>query len=293
MLESYVKPLSSTDRLEKLTLPPMKKGDADAFTDSIIRQLTSDMPAEKRDEAISRGEAPKDVKPDLKRPEVLGNVPLWILTLRAYTIALKNLENMPKAKKEQHLKVILEGWSTVMLYACIAFKEIIEKREIQLGSVKFKFDLPKDIDARVVRIIFLHIPIVISDIVRRDLGSEKLAVQLRNENLASTLSDLFLQTSVYADLKLDEYLKQLKALKDRVTASGSRVFLESILIKMREIYLRLGLRADEQDGFLRVAAELSAEIKGLTGEERKREIDRYSTDLRRSDQIQKLRETRA
>src|SRR5215831_9042436 len=53
---------------------------------------------------------------------------------------------------------------------------------------------------------------------------EKLAVQLRNENLASTLSDLFLQTSVYADLKLDEYLKQLKALKDRVTASGSRVF---------------------------------------------------------------------
>ena len=229
----------------------------------------------------------------MKRPEVLGNVPLWILTLRAYTIALKNLENMPKAKKEQHLKVILEGWSTVMLYACIAFKEIIEKREIQLGSVKFKFDLPKDIDARVVRIIFLHIPIVISDIVRRDLGSEKLAVQLRNENLASTLSDLFLQTSVYADLKLDEYLKQLKALKDRVTASGSRVFLESILIKMREIYLRLGLRADEQDGFLRVAAELSAEIKGLTGEERKREIDRYSKDLRRSDQIQKLRETRA
>jgi len=126
--------------------------------------------------------------------------------------------------------------------------------------------------------------------VRHDLGSQKLALQLRNDGLARTLSDSFLQTSLYADLKLDEYLGRLKAMKDRATNSGSLVFLEFMLIRMNDIFLRLGLQHGEQDGFLRLAAELSAEIKGLTGDERQKEIDRYSNELRKSDQVQKLRD---
>lgn len=79
-------------------------------------------------------------------------------------------------------------------------------------------------------------------------------------------------------------------MKDRATNSGSLVFLEFMLIRMNDIFLRLGLQHGEQDGFLRLAAELSAEIKGLTGDERQKEIDRYSNELRKSDQVQKLRD---
>jgi len=127
-LEAIVKPLAWTDRLEKLAIPAIKKADKNGFTDSINRQLTGNMPTEQRDEALDHAEDP-DVKPLSSRPDVLGILPQWILTLRAYTVALKNLENIPKRKKEEHLSRVLQGWSTLLLYACIAFKEVIERRE--------------------------------------------------------------------------------------------------------------------------------------------------------------------
>ena len=70
-LEGYVKPLAWTDRLEKLNIPAVKKNEAEAFTAGITKQLTSNMPAEKRDEAVSQDEAPAEVKPDRKFPECL------------------------------------------------------------------------------------------------------------------------------------------------------------------------------------------------------------------------------
>jgi hypothetical protein len=106
------------------------------------------MDAQSRDEQLAGEQRPSEVKPNFKRPEVVGLVPLWMYALRAYTVCLKNLENIAKNKKEEHLQRILEGWSTVMLYACIVFTEIVEKREIQLGPVKFVFSQPQNMDAR-------------------------------------------------------------------------------------------------------------------------------------------------
>jgi hypothetical protein len=59
---------------------------------------------------------------------------------------------------------------------------------------------------------------------------------------------------------------------------------------MHSLFLRLGVDHNEQSGFLRIAAELSADIKGLDGEKRQREIEKYTTDLRRKSQVQQLRE---
>lgn len=291
-LEEYVRPLAWTDRLEKLSIPAAKEGDAEKFTDRITRQLTSDMPPEKRDEAVSEGVVQSGgVTPDLKRPEVVGLLPLWVLTLRALTVSLKNLENIPRETKEKNLTRILEGWSTVLLYACIVFKEVVEKQELDIGPMKFKLYLPPNIDARELRLIFLSIPIYISNQLRRDLGSQKLAMQLRKDELAKTLSDSFLQTGLYADLKLSEYLGKLRALKEKATEHGSHLILEALLIKLRDIFLRLGIHDNERNEFIRIAAEISAQIKGLSGEERQKEIDSYSTSLRRLDQVNKLRES--
>ena len=89
---------------------------------------------------------------------------------------------------------------------------------------------------------------------------------------------------------MPEYLNRLKALKSKASQIDSRMFLEFMLIKMRDIFLRLGLQHGEQDAFLSLAAELSADIKGLKGEERQREIERFTTDLRRKEQVHRLRE---
>jgi hypothetical protein len=289
-LEGYVRPLAWADRLEKLNLLPAKKEDSVAFTDSINKQLTGDMKAETRDEAVDQKEPTNDVRPLIKRPDTEHILLLWIQTLRAYTVSLKNLENIPKAQKEHHLQKILEGWSTVMLYSCILFKEIVEKRTLQIGPVTFKINLPDTLDARILRLIFLHIPVYITDVVRRDLGSQKLALQLRNNGIAKTLSESFLQTSLYADLKLDEYLGQLAKFRDRASENNSHIFLEFMLIKLRDIFLRLGLAFHEQEAFLRMAGQLSADIKGLTGDDHQREVDRYVVDLRKRDQVQRLKD---
>ncbi|WP_136624206.1 hypothetical protein [Bradyrhizobium centrolobii] len=266
----------------------MKKTDVEEFTSSIEKQLTSASPAE-RDEAVSL-QAPdsEDVKPQAHRSEVVGTLPGWVLSLRAYTVALKNLENIPREKKEQHLSRILAGWSKLILYACIVFKNVIEKRRLQIGDLNLELDFPAKLDARFLRMFFLMIPVYTSDVMRRDLGSQKLSLQLKNDGLAKSLSDQFLQTSVYADLKLPEYINRLKAFQKK--SSGSHIFLEILLLKMREIFLRLGLQDNEQLPFLALAAEISADIKGLEGEERTQEIHRYTNELRRLGHVNKLRD---
>jgi hypothetical protein len=170
-LEKYVEPLAWTDRLEKLTLPAVKKGETARFTEDITRQLTCNMPAEQRDEAVTRNVVERNVKPDRKRPEFDGILEKWVLTLRALTVSLKNLENVAKSKKEESLTKVLQGWSTVVLYACIVFKQVTENREINVGPIKFRVQLPENVDTRVLRLLFLSIPLYISDQLRRDLGS--------------------------------------------------------------------------------------------------------------------------
>src|SRR5262249_66612 len=158
------------------------------------------------------------------------------------------------------LRLVLQGWSTIILYASIVFKEVIDQRKIEIGNMKFTIELPDKIDARLLRLIFLSIPVAVSDILRRDLGSQKLAMQLRADSVAGTLSDAFLQTSLYADLKLPEYINRLKAFKRKAGEVSSHIFLEALLMKMHAIFLRLGIAPDEQDSFLHLASEISADV---------------------------------
>lgn len=290
--DKAVKPFGWEDRFEKLSIPAAKKTDMDEFTAGIERQLTGDDSAEARDRALG-GEEGKDldVKPKLVRPSVVGTFPKWIMTLRAYTVALKNLENIPKEKKEHHLRIILDGWSKVILYGCLGFKDIIEVRELEIAGTKIHLDLPEKIDARTVRSIFLTIPVVISEILRKDLGSPKLSMQLKNDSLADSLSDAFLQTGLYADLKLSEYIGRLKAFRARSEKQGSLIFQEILLEKMRLLFLRLGLEEEEQRAFLAIAAEISATLKGLSGDDRQREIVRYMDELKKKERVNRLRES--
>jgi hypothetical protein len=96
--------------------------------------------------------------------------------------------------------------------------------------------------------------------------------------------------SLYADLKLEGFLVRLKQFREKAAKAKSSSFLEFLLFKMHSLFLRMGIDHNEQSGFLHLAAELSADIKGLDGEERQREIEKYTTDLRRKGQVRQLRD---
>jgi hypothetical protein len=149
--------------------------------------------------------------------------------------------------------------------------------------------LPAKFDARFLRMFFLTIPVLVSELLRRDLGSQKLFLQLKNDELAKSLSDTFLQASLYGDLKLPEYIGRLKSFRQK--SRHSQIFQEILLLKMRTIFLRLGLQENEQLPFLALAAEISADIKGLEGDDRTKEIDRYTNDLRKLGRVNKLRDS--
>jgi len=191
--------------------------------------------------------------------------------------------------KEEHLTKILEGWSRLILYACIVFKTVIERRKLEFGDMSFEVQLPAKFDARFLRMFFLTIPVLVSELLRRDLGSQKLFLQLKNDELAKSLSDTFLQASLYGDLKLPEYIGRLKSFRQK--SRHSQIFQEILLLKMRTIFLRLGLQENEQLPFLALAAEISADIKGLEGDDRTKEIDRYTNDLRKLGRVNKLRDS--
>jgi hypothetical protein len=157
----------------------------------------------------------------------------WVMSLRAYTVALKNLEGIPRESKEAHLQAVLEGWATMLRYACLFFETLLGERELDIGLLKYKLSLPNNVKSRLLRMLFLNIPLIISHLMRKDLGSPKLSVQLKKDEMADSMSVAFLQTGLYADLKLPEYLVQLERLRKRV--EPSKLFLELLLVKLRDI----------------------------------------------------------
>jgi hypothetical protein len=274
--------------LEKLQLPHVD--DREKFVDDISRQLLAlDTTAEERDRQLEQGErSNNDVRPRLQRPEVRHDIWRWFGSLQAYTAALKNLENISREKKEEHLEKVLQGWSTQLRFMCLLLKQALIDQKIVLGDVEYKFKLPVHIDAQKLRFLFLRLPTLVSGLLRRHLGTEKLKLQLRRESPTHSIDVAFLRTGLYLDLKLTEYLNQLKALHRRL--SESPFFLEALLVKLRDFYLRFGVAPSEKVAFRRLIAEIKADINGARGHERDDKISKWMADLNRDEQIQKLKD---
>jgi hypothetical protein len=219
---------------------------------------------------------------------VQGVLELWVLSLRAYTVALKNLEGIQGTKKEEHLLAVLEGWGTLLRYACLLFETLLVEREFPVGHLRFRLRFPEKIPNHYARILFVSLPLLVSQILRQDLGSQKLAAQLKNEALANSPTTAFLQTGLYADMKLDHYIGQLKRLHDKLR--DSPFFLEAMLVKLRDIYLRYDIGRDEQKGFRALVADVSADAKGLRGRDRLEHIGKFLSDLSKSEVVAKLRD---
>ncbi|MCW2282753.1 putative MPP superfamily phosphohydrolase [Rhodoblastus acidophilus] len=296
-----IAPLAWTDRLETLKLPSVEKS-GDEFSDQITHQLTSpNLSDETRDEVLDRKQNGDKIKPSLSRPDVdlqdlLG---CWVITLRCYSVALKNLEGISVTKKEEHLDVILSGWATLLRYACLTFETLLSERQITIGPFHFELTIPKDVSGRLLRAMFLVIPLVVSNILRSDLGSQKLKTPLsktvlNDDKPPKKKTEEYLRVGLYADMKLSEYMLQLKALRKSLAEDPPSPFLlESLLFKLRDIYLRYGMSQIEQKPFREIVTELSADLRGLKGDARSKHITEYLNKLEKDELVTKLRENRS
>lgn len=228
------------------------------------------------------------MRPALERQELRYDVEKWLAALQAYTGALKNLENIPREKKEEHLEKILEGWSTLLRYICLMYKNALIDKKFVLGTREFKFEVPEHIVARKIRYFFLRLPTLVSGLLRTHLGTQKLELQLRRDYPKRSLTVAFLQTGLYADLQLTEYLNQLKSLHKRV--SESPFFLEALLVKLRDFYLRFGVARYERVAFRRLIAEIRADVEGRKGRDRTEKIAMWMASLGRDEQVEKFRD---
>lgn len=240
--------------------------DKKKFADGVTKHLEKpDLGDDVRDRTLDQRDAvPEQYKPISQRPEVINKLILWILTLRAFTVSLKNLENLPKELKLQYLDEVLEGWSTLLRYACITFHETLEKGELKIGDVVCKLVVPENVNKRFLRLMFLGIPQVVGDYIRRDLGTEKLEQELKNVPGDRHITPSFLPTTLCAELKLPEYISELEKLRKRIRGSG--FFSEALLLKLQEIYVRYGVDEKERPAFRKLAGEISADIQGLKRE---------------------------
>jgi hypothetical protein len=126
----------------------------------------------------------------------------------------------------------------------------------------------------------------VSHWVRGDVGTQKLELQLRNVKLADSITALFVQIGLYADLRLTGYLKGLQEFV--VSIRQSEFFLEALMVKLRDIFIRFGIPKEHERAFAELVAEISADAQGLTGKERSQHLSRTVQDLHQRRQVAKL-----
>ena len=190
--------------LEGLQLPETE--DKEEFINKISEQLV-DGPAGE-DERIAELE---DLDTDdasavqLKRPEVRKLMSKWMRGLRAYSLVYKNLEHVSDELKRRHLRIILEGWSTLITFFCVMFRTILTEREVWIGTHRYIIEMPETLRVNFLRALLVNLPDFIADDLRACLGSGKLELQLKADDIVAELGALFLQKGLVADLRLPEY----------------------------------------------------------------------------------------
>jgi len=268
--------------LERITLPKVK--DVNHFVDAVSKELDRDDGEGERDRALEAADmTPPDFRQRFQRRHVQDRMYAWVLALRAYSVCLKNLESIDHTAKERHLTAVLDGWSGGVTLAVMLIAAVFSDGQIELGGVKVRFNGKRVFDGATLRRLLVALPMLVSSFLRADLGTAKLTKQLREMDPSGRpVSDLF-RTGLLADLKVDAFLKVVRSfIKDHKKSS---FLMESLMVKMRDVFLRYGFTDSESNEFRRIIAELDADLRGVTGAQRERDIARGAQALMKSKTI--------
>jgi hypothetical protein len=258
--------LASVDGLE---LPKDKSIESmfASVTEQLVGKKLTDI---ERDKLLEPETSPASGTHMLARPEVESVAMEWITTLRAYTVALKNLEEVDLKKKAENLRIILEAWSRAIGYLIMLIRITFEV-EIDFGGVTMNLDkIYGEFKPVILRSLLVTAPSLISGLLRNDLGTEKHRVILSAMNPANgneSVTVRFLNEALYADLRLPEFIRRIDALSKAI--GGRQFFGESLLVKLLESYVRFPVKEEVEDReYRRIMAALNADIAGKRGAER-------------------------
>lgn len=227
----------------------------------------------------------------MKRPKFSDAVARWVLTLRAYSVAIKNLELIPVAEKKKHLATVLTSWSKAVAGSVVITQGLARDGYVAIGPVTIYVDegTKEAMQGPALRAFYLMAPESVAEYMRRDLGSPKLARMLEDDGVVGDgLLQLFLQKVLGSDLRVANYLDGLSRLIRRLT--GSPFLQESLLWHLWRLHMRRSLAGPEEEKFARLVAELYADSLGLSGAKRKEEVAKMLQRARRDKLIIKVQD---
>jgi hypothetical protein len=268
-----------------------KEASVEAIYSAVTEQLTSKAMAEaERDRELSDEPVTPATSNKLARPEAKEVAFEWLMTLRPYTVALKNLEEISAGKKETHFATIIDAWARVVLYFIMVARAAFESG-VEVSGIKI--DLSKDfgqLKPFILRCLFISGPMIISGQLRTDLGTEKLRNIVANTDPSGNapIAIRFLNESLYLDLRLPGFAARTRRYKDSL--KGRRYFSESLLVKLQEGYMRFPLEDDAEDNeYLTLLAELTAELSGKRGAQRDQARGWQMQEIKKRQLIEKLK----
>jgi hypothetical protein len=233
----------------------------DKTTSAMLKRITNDafskrLPQQKKDSILQQSLPAKndDTQQKLSRPQIQNDLVRWVMALRAYSHALKNLEFIDGSQKQEHLTAILKGWSQGLVFAIFFLRLLIEGSDIDVAGTKIKgFQLKED-DTLALKFLFLILPTLVTYYLRNDLGTDKLQLALRSIGEGQPTSINFMIASLLMDLRSSDYQSVAKVFIKSVRKS--RYWTESMMIKLRDFYLRNSFQEDEENAVRRMVGDL-------------------------------------
>jgi hypothetical protein len=193
---------------------------------------------------------------------------------------VKNLELIDHSEKLRLLNIGFKGWAKLLLFGLYVLEELFVEGEIAVGDLKIMLKRPENVkEFAFFRQVLFVVPTVVAELVKSEMGTEKLEMQLRALPFdGKELSEEFLRGALYGELQLPERLSQLRKTVDRIKAAP--FLLEAFAIRLREMFFRLndGEKAEIM-AFQRFVAEVRAVLMGETESQNSinKEIQRLET----------------
>ena len=131
-----------------------------------------------------------------------------------------------------------------------------------------------------MRTILTALPKFIGSYIRADLGSEKLELQLKSQELTSSGMEDLVRTGILSYLKLPDFMNMAKLFAKRW--HKSEFLLHAMVLELRDVYLRYGFSDAESQQFRNLIGTIQADLKGLKGTDRDREISATLLQLRQA-----------
>jgi predicted MPP superfamily phosphohydrolase len=254
--------------LSTIELPRVK--DLTAFRNVVTRKLMADVSAARADQILDEDDLPREFSRKVWRPELKNAAMEWFLGLRAYSVAIKNLEGIAKPAKEKHLKKVLEAWGEAIGITTRILSVSIDAFE----DFRTISDISNELDGRAMRVFLSNVPRMIVTTMSGDLASAKLDEQFKALARHPSAATEFVRISMMADLKLPGYMEEIGAYLDRFRKS--EFIREATLWKLRDVYLRYGFGPRDDAAFRRIIAETDAGLR------------RFPSEKDRNDHISKL-----